>query len=174
MQTVQYEVEGKVIDLVSSTDPILHTTLPEFDFSNPPVDPVQLAKDLAKTMIHNNGLGLAANQIGMSYRAFAMATNPVIVCFNPRIVDMSEEKLELEEGCLSYPGLLLKIVRPRRIKVRYQYPNGEVVTQVFHDMTARIFQHELDHLNGVTFDQYVSSLKLAMARNKMKKRNKFR
>ena len=142
MQIENYEEEGKVLNLVPSNDPILKTSLPEFDFSNPPVNPIQLAKDLAKTMIASKGIGLAANQIGMPHRAFALATNPVIVCFNPRIVDVSEEKIELEEGCLSYPGLLLKIVRPRRIKVRYQYPNGEVVTQVFHDMTARIFQHE--------------------------------
>ena len=158
--------------LVPPSDPILLQELPEFDFENPPTDPIQFAKDLAETMMQNNGLGLAANQIGKTHRAFAMLANPIIVCYNPRIVDVSKEEIELEEGCLTFPGILLKIKRPRRIKVRYVEPNGNFVTREFHDLSARIFQHETDHLNGILFSAYVSDLKWVLAKNKAKKANK--
>lgn len=136
-------------NLVSRTDPILKTVMDKFDFANPPVDPIDLAKVLAEAVISHNGLGIAANQLGLPYRAFAIKAEQIIVCFNPIIVDASEEIISLEEGCLTYPHVYVNIKRPRKIKVRYTQPNGEVVTRVFEGMTARIFQHELDHLNGL-------------------------
>lgn len=63
----------------------------------------------------------------------------------------SEEVITLEESCLSFPRLIVKIKRPRHVRVRFQSPTGETVTQQFTGMTARVFQHELDHLNGVLF-----------------------
>jgi peptide deformylase len=128
----------------------LHTVTPKFDFQNPPTDPVKLADTLARAVIEHNGLGLAANQLGLPYRAFVIKSNPVIAVFNPIIVDASTEKVYLEEGCLSYPGLAIKVKRPKKIKVRYTQPNGEVVTKVFEGLTARIFQHEMDHLDGIS------------------------
>jgi len=96
-----------------------------------------------------NGLGLAANQVGVPYRVFAMRGSPEnFVCFNPRIVQPSAENIILEEGCLSFPGLLVKVKRPKHIRVRFQTPNGDTRTETFIGMTARIFQHELDHLDG--------------------------
>lgn len=155
--------------LVPPDNPILHTALEKFDFDNPPTDPVQLAKDLAETMMHEQGLGLAANQIGLPYRAFAMMANPIIVCFNPFIVDASKEMIKLEEGCLTWPGVFLKIERPRRIRVRYTEPNGNVVTKELHDLTSRIYQHELDHVNGIVFSAHVGDLAWVLAKNKAKK-----
>jgi len=134
--------------LVDDSDPILKEAIGLFDFDEPGTDPISLSRDLAETMIIQKGIGLAANQIGEKHRAFAMMGEKIVVCFNPRIVDVSEETVTLEEGCLSYPGLLVKVKRPKRIRVRYAEPSGEVVTKVFDGLTARVFQHELSHLNG--------------------------
>lgn len=138
-------------ELVEKTNPILTKMLLPFSFSEPPTDPIQLARDLTETMLVNEGLGLAANQIGLPYRVFVMRSNPIICCFNPRIVDASEELIYLDEGCLTFPNMYVKIQRPKRIKVRFTRPNGEIVTETFDGITSRIFQHELDHLNGILF-----------------------
>ena len=135
--------------LIDHTDKILTDGTPKFDFAEPSTDPIQLSRDLAETLILNQGLGLAAPQIGIPVRAFAMMAQQIIVCFNPRIIDESDEVIVLEEGCLSYPELFVKVKRPRRIKVRYEEPNGETVTKTFDGITARVFQHELSHLNGI-------------------------
>ena len=122
-------------------------------------------------MLSHDGIGLAANQIGLPYRVFAIKANPVLVCFNPRIVDYSKETIVLEEGCLTFPGLYLKIKRPRDIKCRFTYPNGETITKTFTGATARIFQHELDHLNGILFTEKVGPTALALAKIRMKKKD---
>jgi peptide deformylase len=140
------------MQLVKTDDPILTTKIENFDFSNPPTDPYELAQDLVKFMYDNNGIGLAANQLGLPYRAFAMRGHPQnFVCFNPRVVQPSEQQVILEEGCLTYPGLLVKIKRPQHVRVRFTMANGETRTDTFTGMTARIFQHELDHLDGIKF-----------------------
>lgn len=148
---------------------MLRQKLPRFDFKNPPTDPIELAHTLAKSMLHHGGIGLAANQIGLPYRAFAVASNPIIVAFNPIIVDTSEEVIDLDEGCLTFPGLCLKINRPKTIRVRYTQPNGDTQTHIYTGMTARIFQHELDHLDGILFTQHVGPVSLALAKSKAKK-----
>lgn len=122
-----------------------------FDFNNPIQDPIELSRDLADTMIANKGLGLAAPQIGLNTRVLTISSNPVIVMFNPIIVHMSEKTVTLEEGCLSFPGVIVPIERAEDIRVRYRQPNGETVTEKFSGMTARTIQHENDHLNGILF-----------------------
>lgn len=161
-----------ILKLIEHDDPILQTPAQAFEFGNPPIDPVQLAKDLYETMLHNKGLGLAAPQVGIGYRVFAMASNPGIVCFNPRLIDMSEENILLDEGCLSFPNLFVKMKRPRRIKVRYSEPNGNIVTQVFEGMTARCFLHELDHLDGILYTIKVNKIHLERAQREQKKLNR--
>ena len=162
-----------ILELVPSNDPILKQEMERFDFTNPPVDPIELAANLGDTMDANNGLGLAANQVGLPYRVFVMrgAELPT-VCLNPRIVDESTETVLLEEGCLSHPNLFVKIKRARRIKVRYAEPNGNVVTQVFDGMTARVFQHELDHLDGICHLQRANRYHLEQAKKNAKKMKK--
>jgi len=120
-------------------------------------------------MLYYNGIGLAANQLGLPYRVLSMASNPGIVMYNPIIIDQTTKEVDLEEGCLTFPHLVLKIKRPESIKVRYQEPNGEMKTNTYTGMTARIVQHEIDHLDGVMYIDYVSKLKLDMARKKAKK-----
>lgn len=154
---------------VPERHPMIYEKIEEFDFMNPVVDPIEFAHVLARTMLSHEALGVSANQFGFRVRAFAMLANPIIVCYNPIIVDQSEEMIELDEGCLSFRNMILKIKRPRVIKVRYTEPNGNVVTRQFQDMSARIFQHELCHLNGENFTQLVSPMKLEAARMKKKK-----
>jgi peptide deformylase len=123
-----------------------------FDFNDPPFDPVEFSKKLIALLYEKNGLGLAANQVGTPYRIFAMRGAPEnFVCFNPKIVGSSKDQVVLEEGCLSYPGLLVKVKRPSMIRVRFTAPNGEIMTKQFIGMSARVFQHENDHLDGIRF-----------------------
>lgn len=155
--------------IVGDDHPLLKQQLQQFDFANPPVDPIEFSKELFETMLHNKGLGLAANQCGFPYRVFAIAANPGIVCFNPRVVDQTTDESYLEEGCLTYPFLYVEVKRPKAIKVRYTEPNGNIVTQKFTGMTARIFLHELDHLNGMNFTQRASPIHLERSRRRQKK-----
>jgi peptide deformylase len=140
------------MELVKTDDPILTTPCESFDFSNPPFEPIEFSKELVKFMYDNNGIGLAANQVGVPYRVFAMRGHPEnFVCYNPKVVMYGNEQVTLEEGCLTYSGLTVKIKRSQHIRVRFQTPNGETRTDTFTGMTARIFQHELDHLDGVLY-----------------------
>lgn len=163
-----------ILELVDCNDPILKTELDRFDFQNPPEDPFEIAANLAETMLENNGIGLAANQCGLPYRVFVMRAEPLpLVCFNPIIVDISSETVYLEEGCLSYPNLFVKVKRPKKIKVRFAEPNGNVVTQVFDGMSARVFQHEMDHLDGVAYLKRATRYHIEQGKKSAKIINKY-
>ena len=157
-----------ILQLVDGTDSILTKTIEAFDFKKPSTDPIQLAKDLYETMMEYSALGLAAPQVGIPARAFAIRTVPGIVCFNPRIVDQSTLSIMLEEGCLSFPNWFIKIRRPKTIKVRYQEPNSTFITRVFEGLTARCFMHELDHLNGVLYQQHTNRVHIDQAMRRKK------
>ncbi len=140
-----------VYDLIDYDSEILSQEIPLFDFDNPPTDPEELAKNLLDTMRHHKGIGLSATQVGLPYRVFVMEGEPAFACFNPKMVDVSEETVSLIEGCLSYRGVAVPVKRPAHIRVRFTAPNGNTMTRKFTGMTARIFQHEYDHLQGVNF-----------------------
>lgn len=152
----------------------LITPCETFDFKNPQTDPSQLAIDLVECMVKHNALGLAANQCGVMLRVFAITGEMPTVVFNPKIVMYSDEKSELEEGCLSFPSLTLKVVRSKYIKARFTLADGTTHTRNYSDMTARIFQHETDHLDGKTFISVQLGLKKDFALKKwlkIKKKN---
>lgn len=157
---------------------MLRMKLDPFNFDNPPVDPFELSNNLIETMVHNKGLGLSANQCGLPYRVFVMWSSPTKICFNPRLVDQTSEEVLLDEGCLSYPNLLVKIKRPKVIKVRYQDEMGKIQNEKFIGMTARCFLHELDHMDGIVYTSRANPIHLNRARNQQKliereiKRNK--
>ena len=161
--------KGVVHALVKDTDPILSQVMPKFDFDNPVVDPIQLAYDLVESMRHHKGIGLSANQIGLPYRVFAMEAVPALVCFNPKLIDVSSEEIILEEGCLSFPGLGIKIKRPRHFKVRYAEPSGVIMTRKFTGMAARCFLHELDHMDGTKYIDRASFVQKEIALKRQKK-----
>lgn len=161
-----------ILDLINPTSAILHEPMSKFDFTNPPTDPIQLAKDLTETMIQNKGLGLSANQVGLPYNVFVMTGEQVRAFFNPRIVDQSEETVLMVEGCLSYPGFFVKIRRPATCKIRYTQPNGETITEEFVGLSARIIQHEYDHLQGKTLYDRASKFHLEQAERKLKSKKR--
>ena len=131
-------------------DAVLRNVCEPADFTKPKKN-LDLAHALIKSMIKEHGMGLAANQCGMNIRLFVMRVNDrYFHCFNPEILEYSEEQVNLTEGCLSFPGQFCEIVRPKRVKVRYYSAQGKETVEWLDSWTARCFQHELDHLNGLT------------------------
>lgn len=156
--------------LVPETHPALKKVMPPFNFDNPPVNPNEFASSLVETCKKYNGLGLSANQCGYEYRVFVMGSEENFVAFfNPEIIWQSEEQIKMEEGCLSFKDLFLSIERPISIKVKYQDFTGEVKEAMFAGLTARCFQHELDHMNGIVYTHLAKPLALQMAVKKRKK-----
>jgi len=161
--------EYEIMDLVDPYSEVLKTVTPHFDFENPPTDPKKLGISLVETMVKNNGVGLAAPQVGLPYRVFVMGAEGVgFACFNPEILEEYHGYDRFEEGCLSFRGLFLSINRPERVKVRYQDWNGLVKEETFSGLTGRIFQHERDHLDGIVFTTKVSKTVLERAKDKVK------
>ena len=121
------------------------------------LDRHQLSRVLIDNMIHHEGIGISANQIGIWERAFAkvrdLENNEVMVCFNPRIVKSYAEEVEMEEGCLSYPELFLKIKRPDKIVVKYEDEDKKTHKLKLQGLASRVFQHEYDHMEGIDFTQ---------------------
>ena len=121
------------------------------------LDRHHLSKVLIDNMIHHEGIGISANQIGIWERAFAMVrdleNNEVMVCFNPRIIKSYTEEVEMEEGCLSYPELFLKVKRPDKIVVKYEDENKKTHKIKLQGLASRVFQHEYDHMEGIDFTQ---------------------
>jgi peptide deformylase len=160
----------EIFPLVPETHPALKMRLPEFDFTNTDVNASDFASSLVETCKKHNGLGLSANQCGYNYRVFVMGSGDEYVAFfNPKILSQSEDTSKMEEGCLSYMDLFLNIERPNVIEVEYQDFTGAVKTAKFAGLTARCFQHELDHMNGIVYTMHVKPLAMQMA---MKKRSK--
>ena len=155
---------------IKFNDDYLWDELPMFDFNNPPVDPEKLSMAMVSFMREKGGVGLAANQVGFNFKMFVTEGEPAFAVFNPTITFRSPNEVLLDEGCLSYPGLILKINRPASIRVRFQDPFGNWITKQFAGMSARVFLHEHEHLFGVDFTDKVSKLKLDMAQKKAKKR----
>lgn len=162
--------EVRTFALISETHPVLREVLPEFDFSNPPVNPNEFASTLVETCKKHKGYGLSANQCGFKYRVFVMgAGDEYVAFFNPRLVSVSDEEVHMDEGCLSFPLLTLRITRPKEIHVEYQDFNGETRNTKLVGISARCFLHELDHMNGIVYTSKVKPLAFQMA---VKKREK--
>jgi peptide deformylase len=164
------QIEVPDYEMVRYDDPVLRKPSEEFDFANPPIDPQTLACGLVKAMQKHRGLGISACQVGIPYRVFAITGSPLRVMFNPRIVDTSMERIDFEEGCLSVPGIFHTIKRPKSVRVRYWMPNGDAITEKFTGLTARVIQHEMDHLEGTLFIDYMPKLSLRRAIDKAAKR----
>jgi peptide deformylase len=110
-----------------------------------------LAGEMLEFMHQHGGIGLAATQVGLRKRLFVMQVQGwQRRCFNPEITAMSPELVDWDEGCLSFPGEHCIIKRPQWIDVRYQDHLGNWHSERLAGILARCFQHELDHLNGIT------------------------
>ena len=148
--------------LVPRTDPLLRRTPQEFDFSNPQMDPQELSQLLQRVMVDENGVGLSAVQIGIDLSVFCVGhksqPEEIMTVFNPKVVDYSVEMEEADEGCLSFPGYFMPVLRSKEIRVRFSREDGTTDTIKLDGFAARVFQHEYDHCIGKTFQQRVSRM----------------
>jgi len=156
-----------MLKIIKFPDPILREKMPEFDFSNPTEDPVQLEKAMLETMYAHEGIGLSANQVGKRIRMFVMgnpsAPDKGFALFNPLVIANTDDIADLDEGCLSFPDIYVKIKRPVAIKARWQNVKGEWEESEFRNYDCKCFLHELDHLEGITFQDRASDLKWSLA-----------
>ena len=167
-----------ILKLIPSNDPILKTPTQKWDFDNPPFDLEEFVEKLCETMVAERGVGLSANQVGVSYSIFVVGhpdTPDDIICVvNPKIVDYSDSIVLGEEGCLTWEGLYGKVKRSDKVRVRFANPKGVVQTAEITGFTARAFQHEYDHLQGITFIDRMSRFHLDQAKRQQKKLIKLR
>ena len=125
--------------------------------------------DMIKLMLDERGMGLAANQIGITKRFFAIGHETFdtfqkhAIIWNPQVINSSEEKVIDVEGCLSFKDVFVKVERPKIIEVQYETTQGKTRFAKLNGMESKCFQHELDHLDGITFNKRVSKLRWQMA-----------
>lgn len=164
-------VEDWVCELVEPKHPALHSPATTDPFGAD-IDWKKREKQMQELMHDKLGIGLASPQIGSSYNMFVMNHSILgdIGVFKPEILELSEETVVIEEGCLTFPLLYLHITRPAKVKVKYFKSDGETIVETWMDgMDARCFQHEFEHLQGELFLDRVSEMKLQRA---VKKREK--
>ena len=125
--------------------------------------------DMINLMSKERGMGLAANQVGITKRFFAIGHESFdtfqkhAIIWNPQVINFSEEKVIDVEGCLSFKDIFIKVERPKVIEVKYETTQGKTKFAKLNGMESKCFQHELDHLDGITFNKRVSKLRWQMA-----------
>ncbi len=188
---------ASLYDVIKVPDPILKSTANTVDSINGNVQ-TQIHK-MINTMSEENGIGLAANQVGLLNRVFVMGLpkdcwkygetidgiltieagyrsgereDEVLTkraFINPEVIWESEEESVYPEGCLSIPGQYADIIRPAKVRVEFLDETGKKNEEEFSGLDSHCVQHEIDHLNGVLFIDYLSSLKRNMILSKVKK-----
>ena len=154
----------------------------------------QFMKKMVNTMYLEKGIGLAAVQVGVLKRVLVMDldyepdnnahhdhsscggihvknTNPKYF-INPEIIESSKNKSGYKEGCLSFPGTSSEVIRPEMVKVKFLDENGQEKVEEMDGLLATCIQHEIDHLNGITFIDHISRIKREMILRKVKKYSK--
>ncbi|GGK62375.1 peptide deformylase [Amphritea balenae] len=133
----------------------------------------QLIKDMFETMYDAPGIGLAATQINVHQRIITIDTsedkNEPLVVINPQFEVLADETEKMQEGCLSVPGFYEDVVRPNKIRLTAQDEQGEEYSLEADDLLAVCIQHEIDHLDGKLFVDYLSPLKRNRIRSKLEK-----
>ena len=161
---------SEICTLIESTNPLLRIKLSECSSD---LDREKVEGQLIDSMKHYQGIGLSANQVGIMERVFVMYSDvkkgEIISCFNPKIITQSDTEIVIDEGCLSYPGLWLKVKRPDGIEVEYEDKNGELQSKAMFGLECRIFLHEYDHMEGTDFTKKVSKIKLDRAKKRQSK-----
>lgn len=141
----------EILDIIPGTNKSLRLRASEIA---DPMDPeiASLVQDMLKTLRENNGVGLAAPQIGKPLRLFVIEIDYVTYIFiNPVIKNSSKDKIEMEEGCLSFPGLFKPVERSKKVTVAYFNEEGKKKRLKAKGLLARAIQHEYDHLEGILF-----------------------
>ena len=161
---------SEICTLIESTNPLLRIKLSECSSD---LDREKVEGQLIDSMKHYQGIGLSANQLGIMERVFVMYSDvkkgEIISCFNPKIITQSDTEIVIDEGCLSYPGLWLKVKRPDGIELEYEDKNGELQSKAMFVLECRIFLHEYDHMEGTDFTKKVSKIKLDRAKKRQSK-----
>ena len=143
-----------ILQLTPNTHPILHEKVKP---CSQDLDRYKMSQILRENMIHYEGIGLSANQIGIGERVFVMILNleteETITCYNPRIIKKYNDSVWCEEGCLSFPDEIINIQRPDRIVVKYEDEDKKEHKIKLDGLAARVFQHEFDHLEGIDFTE---------------------
>lgn len=164
------------LDIINVPDPMLKT-------KSTPVDKVddqvrKLLDDMLETMYAAPGIGLAAIQVAVAKRMIVLDTsteeeeNDPLFLINPEVTWESEERNTYSEGCLSVPEHYADVERPAAVRVKYLDYNGEMQEDMMEGLTSTCVQHEIDHLNGVVFIDYLSRLKRNMIIKKVQKATK--
>lgn len=170
-----------IYPIVAYGDPVLKKKAEDIPQDFPNLK--DLVDDMFSTMYHAHGVGLAAPQIGKSIRLFVIDSEPMMddedkgkgvkrAFINPQIISESGEEWAFEEGCLSIPGVRQDVWRKPTIVIHYFDENGTEHTDTFDGMTARVIQHEYDHIEGTLFTDHLSSLKKRIIKGKLTKISK--
>ena len=168
------------LDIILLPDPVLKQVAQPIETITEEIR--DLANNMAETMYAAPGIGLAANQVNVLKRIFVMDTDfredkssrKFVTMINPEIVWKSEEMSVMEEGCLSIPQQYADVERPKSVRVKYVDLQGEINELLADDLASHCVQHELDHLNGTLFIDYLSRLKRNMLLKKYDKHLKER
>lgn len=164
------------MQLIYSPHESLQRVVKEFNFHS--LDAEKISNEMISIMQKEGGIGLSANQVNIDAQIFVMKPylledkTPLVV-INPTIESVTVNMLTEVEGCLSHPGLFLKVKRPRGIVAKYLDITGKECIIELYDIDARCFLHEYDHLQGIEFTERVSRLKLDMAKKKQKKKQRY-
>jgi peptide deformylase len=166
-----------ILPIYTYGEKVLNTKGEMIDSSYPELSAV--IENMFETMHQANGIGLAAQQIGLDIKLFAIdltdygEVDPDLkdfkkVFINSEILEFSEETMSSEEGCLSFPGVYFAVQRPTKVKLKYLDENFEQKEEWFDGLSARCIQHEHDHTEGVTFLKYMSPIRKNMMQSKLK------
>ncbi len=157
-------------------DPVLRKKTTDIDKTYEGLE--KFVDDMFETMHNAEGVGLAAPQIGITDRIFVVDLSPLgedeplLIDFkktfiNPHIIEKSGDKILMDEGCLSIPGLREDVLRFNTIRIKYFDQNWQEYDEVYTGFTARVLQHEYDHLDGIMFVDYCSPLKKRLLKGKL-------
>ena len=164
-----------LLDILKYPHPVLAKRAEEIERIDDQI--VELARDMAETMIYACGIGLAAPQVGVSKRLIVVDFGPIDGIDNPKVVTrinpvilQAEGTYVLEEGCLSLPGIQEEIERYAYIKVKSLDLDGNEIVEELSDLAAVVYQHEIDHLDGIVFlDRMADRQKAELIKKKIKK-----
>ena len=165
-----------ILPIYAYGEKVLNSKGDNIDASYPNLS--DIIENMFETMRQANGIGLAAQQVGLDIKLFVIdltdysEVDPELkdfkkVFINSEILELSEETMVAEEGCLSFPGIYFKVQRPTKVKLRYLDETFQEKEEWFDGLSARCVQHEHDHTEGVTFLKYMSPIRKNMMQNKL-------
>lgn len=165
-----------IYPIVAYGDTVLKQRAVEINRENTELELNKLVTDMYETMYLASGVGLAAPQIGLGIRLFVIDSTHMEedenlgvkkAFVNPTILEETGNKWAFEEGCLSIPNIRENVTRHSKIKIHYFDENWNEFTEEFEGMTARVIQHEYDHIEGILFTDHLSSLKKTLLKSKL-------